>query len=340
MSKNKKATIYDISRRLNISAATVSRALNNNPKISPKTRTKVLETAKELNYTQNRVAAALKQGKSNNVGVIVPYLNRNFFSSIIRGIEEELRPHGFHVIICQSHENAKNEAEQVKALLNTQIDAIFMSVSKETKNIDHINEVLRQKTPIIFFDRQIDIPNVSSVVLDDYQGGYIATEHLIEQGCRKIAFFSGDLNLEIYRNRYDGYISALQKYGLQSYSNYIIRTESTVQSGIDAVNKIWELEDKPDAIFATGDYTALGAIRQLKKLKFNIPQDVCVIGFSNEPFTKYMELTMSSIDQTPLIMGKKAALLFLREIETAESSSSKKKTVIPPQLIVRASSKR
>src|SRR5690606_11612403 len=157
MAKNEKVTIYDISKKLNISAATVSRALNNNPKISLKTRELVAKAALEMDYKQNRLALALKSGRSNNVGVIVPYINRNFFSTVIRGIEEELTPHGYHVIICQTHEEAENEINQLNALLNTQIDGIFMSISKKTQDTDHIQKVLESRTPLVFFDRKKNI---------------------------------------------------------------------------------------------------------------------------------------------------------------------------------------
>lgn len=335
-----KVTIYDISKKLNVSAATVSRALNNNPKISLSTRELVLKTAREMNYKQNRLAQALKSGKSNNVGVIVPYINRSFFSSVIRGIEEELTPHGYHVIICQTHENYEYEIEQINTLINTQIDGIFMSVSKTTLNTEHIEKVLAEGTPLVFFDRKKDIPGVSSVTIDDFKAGYLATEQLIKQGCKKIAHFSGDLNLEIYKNRYDGYIKALEDNNLKVKQEYILKTNSKIESGASAVEELWELSEKPDAIFSASDYTALGAIQELKKMGLKIPKDVCVTGFSNEPFTKYMELPISTVDQTPLTMGKIAAQVFLEQMNENQKVSIEKKVVLTPELIVRESSNR
>ncbi|TDN95444.1 LacI family transcriptional regulator [Salegentibacter sp. 24] len=335
-----KVTIYDISKKLNVSAATVSRALNNNPKISLSTRELVLKTAREMNYKQNRLAQALKSGKSNNVGVIVPYINRSFFSSVIRGIEEELTPHGYHVIICQTHENYEYEIDQINTLINTQIDGIFMSVSKTTLNTEHIEKALAEGTPLVFFDRKKDIPGVSSVTIDDFKAGYLATEQLIKQGCKKIAHFSGDLNLEIYKNRYDGYIKALEDNNLKVKQEYILKTNSKIESGASAVEELWELNEKPDAIFSASDYTALGAIQQLKKMGLKIPEDVCVTGFSNEPFTKYMELPISSVDQTPLTMGKIAAQVFLEQMNENQKVSIEKKVVLTPELIVRESSNR
>ncbi|HSI70231.1 MAG TPA: LacI family DNA-binding transcriptional regulator [Gillisia sp.] len=340
MKDKDKTTIYDISKKLNVSAATVSRALNDSPKISASTKDLVLKTAREMNYKQNRLALALKSGKSNNVGVIVPYINRNFFSSVIRGIEEELTPHGYHVIICQTHENVEFEAEQINALLDTQIDGIFMSVSKTTVNTDHIQKVIDQGTPLVFFDRKKEIAGVSAVTVDDFKGGFMATEHLIKQGCKRIAHFSGDLNLEIYTNRYEGYKAALKKYDIPYYTELVMMVSSKIESGAAALAKLWELKDKPDAIFSAGDHNALGAIQELRRKNVKIPEDICVVGFSNEPFTKYMELPITSVDQTPQIMGKIAAEVFLEQIEGKQTLTIEKKVVLTPELCIRASSDR
>lgn len=340
MKDKEKTTIYDISKKLNVSAATVSRALNDSPKISLSTKELVLKTAREMNYKQNRLALALKSGKSNNVGVIVPYINRNFFSSVIRGIEEELTPHGYHVIMCQTHENVEFEAEQINALLDTQIDGIFMSVSKTTVNTDHIQKVLDQGTPLVFFDRRKEISGVSAVTLDDFKGGFMATEHLIKQGCTRIAHFSGDLNLEIYTNRYEGYKAALKKHNIPVNPKLVMMVSSKIESGAAAVAKLWDLKEKPDAIFSAGDHNALGAIQELRRRKVKIPEDICVVGFSNEPFTKYMELPITSVDQTPQIMGKIAAEVFLEQIEGKQNLTIEKKVVLAPELCIRASSDR
>lgn len=333
-----KVTIYDIAKKLNITAATVSRALNNNPKISQKTRDLVLKTASEMNYKQNKLAQALKSGKTNNVGVIVPFINHNFFSSVIMGIEDELTPHGYHVIICQSHEDAKNEEDQINTLLNTQIDAIFISVSETTRTTEHLRKVINNGTPLVFFDRKLDIPGVSSVTIDDYRGGYAATQHLIDQGCKRIAHLAGDLNLEIYQNRYEGYKAALRDHGLETNEALVVTTKSEVESGAKAVKKLWELEEHPDAIFCAGDYTALGAIQELKKMGIKVPDEICISGFSNEPFTKYMELPITSVDQTPVEMGKIAAQVFLEQISDDRSISIEKKVVLSPELLIRKSS--
>ena len=336
--ENDKVTIYDISKRLNISAATVSRALNDNSKISQKTKELVLQTAKEMNYIQNRLAQSLKSGKTYNVGVVLPYIDRKFFSSVIGGIEEELSPRGYHVIICQTHEDVRNEIRNIEALLNTQIDGIFISISKTTKDIDHFQRVLNTRTPLIFFDRKKDLPGFSSVVLDDFKGAYLATEHLIQQGCKKIVHFKGDSDLEIYSNREGGYLAALKKYDIPVNQNFIVPVSSTIIAGAKAITQLWKADEKPDGIFSAGDYSALGAIQKLKQLGIRIPQEVCVIGFGNEPFTQHMEMPISSVDQTPLEMGKIAAQVFLEQLLEDKKLTIQKKVVLAPKLYIRDSS--
>lgn len=332
-----KVTIYDIAKKLNITAATVSRALNNNLKISQATRDLVLETASQMNYKQNKLAKALRSGKSNNVGVIVPRIDSNFFASVIRGIEEQLHPEGYHVIICQTHEDEKREIENINTLLNAQVDGILMSISnasKETENV--IKRVISNKVPLIFFDRKLNLNEVSSVIIDDFEGGYRATNHLIQQGCTKIAHLAGDQSLEIYQNRFKGYKQALLDHKISFKEEYVLRTKSNVDAGINATKILLQLENPPDAIFSSSDFAGLGAIQELKEQSIAIPKDFCIVGFGNEPFTKFMELSISTINQFPMEMGKIAANVFLDH--SNKIGSNERKIVLTPELILRKSS--
>jgi LacI family transcriptional regulator len=334
----KKTTIYDIAKKLDITAATVSRALNNNSKISESTRALVMETAKKMNYEQNRLALALKSGKSHNVGVIVPRIDSNFFASIIRGIEDELSPHGYHTIICQTHEIENREIENINALLNAQVDGILMSISKTNKDIDHLKRVLKKNVPLIFFDRKKNIDGVSSVTINDFEGGYNATKHLIDQGCRKIAHFSGDQSIEIFTERYAGYKQALLDNGLSLNEDFVIKTKSDITEGTIAMKKLLEMKNPPDALFSSSDFSALGAIQEIIAQGLTIPKDFCVVGFANEPFTKFMELSITSVDQSPLEMGKMTAKVFLEQVNNTENFKIEKKVVLKPELKIRKSS--
>ena len=336
-----KTTIYDIAKKLNITAATVSRALNNNPKISENTRKLVLETAAKMNYKQNRLALALRSGKSNNVGVIVPRIDSNFFASIIRGIEEELYPEGYHVIICQTHEDGKKELDNINTLLNAQVDGVLMSISNIVEeNNQAFKRVVDKNVPLVFFDRKKFIDGVSSVTIDDFEGGYLATKQLIKEGCTRIAHFTGDQSLEIFQKRTEGYKKALADLGLVFNPDYVFQIKSNVDSGRQAIEKLLSLENPPDALFSTSDFAALGAIQVLKEKGIKIPEEFCVFGFGNEPFTKFMELSISSVDQSPLEMGKMAAKVFLEQINNTGNLKIEKKVVLKPELHIRKSSSR
>ncbi len=336
----KKTTIYDIAEKLNIAAATVSRALNNSPKISKATIELVQNTALKMNYKQNKLALALKSGKSFNVGVIVPRINNNFFSSVIRGIEEKLYPEGFHVIICQTHDDAKLEIKNINSLINAQIDGILMSISNlEIEKDDVFNKLIKTKNiPIVFFDKKKHIKGISSVTIDDFKGGYDSTKHLIDQGCKRIAHLTNNRSFEIYKNRYQGYVQALQDNGLELDENLIIESRSNLEDGRIAARKLLDLKKRPDAIFSSSDFSALGAIQEIKKRGLKIPEDICVSGFSNEPFTKFMELPITSVDQFPLEMGKEAAQVFLDQVNSGEPNKVSKNVILTPELIIRRSS--
>lgn len=334
----KKTTIYDIAKKLNLTAATVSRALNNNEKISENTRKLVQETALEMNYEQNTLARALKSGKSYNVGVIVPRMDSNFFASVIRGIEEELYPKGYHVIICQTHDQENLETGNINSLLNAQVDGILMSISNSKTKNQIFNSLSRKRVPLIFFDRKKDISGVSSVTIDDFNGAYEATKHLIEQGCKRIAHLSNDRSLEIFKNRYLGYKQAILDHGLELDESLVIETHSKVEEGRKTAKALLNMERPPDAIFSSSDFTALGAIQEIKAQGLKIPEDICVVGFSNEPFTRFMELSITSVDQSPIEMGRMTAQVFLEEVNNGKNVKMEKQIVLTPELIVRKSS--
>lgn len=336
---DKKTTIYDIAKKLDITAATVSRALNNNSKISEATRKLVNDTAVEMNYKQNTLALALKSGKSYNVGVIVPRIDSNFFASVIRGIEEELHPKGYHVIICQTYDQKNIEYENIDSLLNAQVDGILMSVSNSGNDIDDSFERLIEKNiPLIFFDRKKEIEGVSSVTINDFKGAYLATQHLIDQGCKRIAHLSNNRKIEIFKNRYLGYKQAIIDNGLEFDEDLVIETISKVSEGNAVAKQLLDSPLPPDAIFSSSDFVALGAIQEIKSRGLNIPEDICVVGFANEPFTRFMELTITSVDQSPIEMGRIAAQVFLEEVNKKIKTKTAKQVVLTPELIIRKSS--
>ncbi len=332
----KKVTIYDIAKKLDITAATVSRALNNSPRISVSTKELVKETADKMNYEQNTVAQALKSGKTYNIGVIVPRINSNFFSSVIRGIEEELKKNGYNIIICQSYEKARVEEECINTLLKAKVDGILVSTTPNSKKTSY-NSIIQKGIPLVFFDRRKKIKGVSSVTIDDFNAGYISTIHLVQQGFKNIAHFRGDYSIEIFKQRYMGYEQALIDSGLEIRKDYVVKTNSTIQDGKNAVRHLMNLDVTPDAIFSSSDFNALGAIKELKSLGYNVPNEIGIVGFSNEPFTNFVELTISTVNQFPVEMGEKTAAVLLEQINS-DKHVKPKEVVINPKLLIRDSS--
>lgn len=340
MNNAKKVTIHDIAKKLNITASTVSRALNDSPRISDKTKKAVLQLAKDLNYRPNNVASALRNGKTQIIGMLVPSINRAFFSSIIRGVEEVTNSLNYHVIVSQSYEDFNNEKNAIKAFLKAQVDCVIASISKSTTDYDHYQEVINNGIPLILFDRTTTDLQTSQVVIDDYQGGYIATKHLIEQGCLRILHLTFDKKLHIYRERQRGYEDALKDFNIEIDNSLIISSELQLEDGRIIINKLLESNIKFDAIFSASDYTALGCMQVLKENNIKIPNEVAIVGFLNEPFTCYTDPPISSVNQFPIEIGNTAANLFFEALNSGKKTIIIKKTVIQPELIIRDSSKK
>lgn len=334
----KKTTIYDIANKLNITAATVSRALNDNKLISAKTKELVLATAKELNYEKNASAFALKSGKTKLIGLVVPYINRHFFSNIIMGVEEELNPMGYHVMIFQSNDSHKKEKDIIDRMLISQVDGIMISIAKSIPDSKHLEKIINQKIPLVFFDRKIQLKNTSSVVLDDVEGGRLATDHLIQQGCSKIACVISNPSLDIYRNRLNGFIKAHKENGMNHNRDLIFEADSSLESGHEVANKIIAVINEVDAVFCSSDYTALGISQRLQEEGINIPKKIKIVGFSNEPFTSLLELPLSTVEQSPYEMGKTSARILLDQLKN-EVISIEHSVKLQPKLVERLSSK-
>ena len=325
--ENNNVTIHDIAKALKIDASTVSRALNNSARVTPKTKTKILEEAKKLGYRRNLLAANLRKNKTNTIGVIVPRISRHFFSSVIAGIEETAFESSYNVIICQSLEQLERERNLIDTLLANRVDGVLISVSMETTNYNHLQGLKENGTPIIFFDRHCEITGNSNVQIDDFQGAFDATKHLISRGRKIIAHFAGPNELKIYQNRLRGYRSALEKHGIPYRSELVFPSRLMEKDGIEGAKKIIALPIQIDSVFAANDISAIGAMKYFKKKGVKIPQDIAFVGFSNEPASSVIEPSLTTIDQSGFEMGKIAAKLLLKQINS-------KTDFIPPETII------
>ena len=330
----------DLARELGVSMTTISRALSDHHSIGPATKQAVLKLAKKLNYQPNHLAAALRKGESRLLGVIVPYIEGRFFASVVHGIETAASKAGYSVIICQSNEDVMQERKNLETLLSAQVAGILVSVSRTTIDFRHFEKVRKHGVPLVFFDRIIEGDHVNAVVLNDREGGYQATRHLLEQGCRRIAHFAGMQHLNIYKNRRQGYLDALLSYGITPDDSLIVDCEMTVEDGRESMARLLALPNPPDAVFSAGDTAILGALQLLKSRGIRVPQDVALAGYSNEALTMVAEPMLTSVDQRCEEMGQAAFRLFTDLVEAGDAPFSQRQVVLQPQLFVRASSLR
>ena len=335
-------TIKDIARELGISPSTVSRALKDHPDISVQTKKAVNELAEKLNYQPNIVALNLRQQKTNTIGVIIPEIVHFFFSTVISGIEDVAYTAGYNVILAQSNESYQRELTDLKALFNSRVDGMLLSISRETTNFDHIESIISKGIPIVFYDRMYNSPTSSKVIVDDYAGAKEAVTHLIEQGCKRIAHINGAPNLIISIERFRGYTDALKEHNLEIIDDLIVSCASgTFEEGKRIANKLLSLPVLPDAIFANNDPMAMGAMKAIKEKGLKIPLDIAVVGFSNWFLGELLEPSLTTVDQPGFEMGQEAARLLIRQIEMngKEDFELQPETkILKTKLIIRESS--
>lgn len=342
--KFNQVTIKDIARELGISPSTVSRALKDHPDISAETKKAVNELADRLNYQPNIVALSLRQKKTNTIGVIIPEIVNTFFSTVISGIEDVAYEGGYNVILAQSNESYQREVTDMKALFNSRVDGMLLSLSRETTNFDHIESIISKGVPIVLYDRFYSNPNMSKVIVDDYIGAKEAVQHLIDQGCKRIAHLEGAPNLIISKDRLRGYQDALSESNVEIRENYtVVCPNNSFEEGQRATQKLLSLSVPPDAIFASNDPMAMGAIMAIKEKGLSIPDDVAVVGFSNYFFSQITDPSLTSVDQPGFEMGQEAARLLIRQIELKDKDQDDlppETKILKTKLIIRNSSLR
>ena len=340
MPGKKKTTLQDIADALNLTPSAVSKALHDHPRISDQTKKAVLAMAEKLNYQRNTLASALRSGKSYLLGVMVPDIDFGFFSSVVRGIEEVSREAGYNVIISQSNNRQDHEKAGLEAFLRTQVDGVMASLAHSTTRLDHYQNLLDNGIPLVLFDRVGTGLPVSTVVIDDFAGAYAAVEHLLEQGCRRIVHFAGFRRISLYDVRCQAYQQALHDHGLAVDRELIVESDLTLQAGQQLMGELLALGKRPDGLFAASDHAALGAMHALQEAGYQVPKDVSVVGFSNEPFSAFIRPSLSSVDQQSLRMGRLAAQTLLENLREEVHPPRIIRKVLRPELTIRQSSNR
>ena len=315
----------------------MSRALNNYPDINEETKRQVKQLAKKLNYWPNPIARSLKSNKTNVIGVIVPEIKHDFFSSAISGIEEVAYHSGFTILVCQSNEDYEREVINTNALMHQRVAGFIVSISQTTTNGDHFQALLDRKIPLVFFDRAFnDIPTYK-VIIDDAKSSCIAVTHLIERGHKKIAHLSGPIAMDICKQRLKGYKNALKKASLPIMKELIRYSGLQESDGYTSMDSLLKDNIIPDAIFAVNDPVAIGAFQRIKEAGLRIPQDIAIVGFSNNKITSLIEPPMTTVNQPSFEMGKKAAEILIDMIEKRKNGYTNKTVVFEAELIVRES---
>jgi LacI family transcriptional regulator len=333
-------TIKDISRELHLSTSTVSRALRDSHEISIETKQLILDYARKINYKPNRNAQSLKEKKSHSIGVIVSEIANSFFSQVINGIESIASKNGYTVNISQSMESAERELMNLEYLTSSFIDGLIISVSTETKNHLYLKEVHEKGLPIVFVDRVIDEIETHKVIADNFKGAYKATKHLINKGYSKIALVSNHAGLSIAKERLDGYKAALLDAKIPIKENMIVFCDhggmlyNEVES---AMNSLMRLRTKPDAIFAGSDKITTGCMRFMKNKKIRIPEDLALIGFSNNDLTELLSPPLSVIKQPAFDMGEAAMTLLLSMMESKRPQQKFETRIQSTELLIRKS---
>lgn len=340
MIREKEVTIYDIARKLNISIATVSRALKDDPVVSKKTKKKISDLATEMGYRSNNFARNLRNQKTNTIGVIVPRLNSYFMSTVIAGIESVANNEGYNLIISQSSESAEKETASAKTMFNNRVDGLLVSLAYDTENISHFDSFIKKKVPVIFFDRVAEHQNFTNVLIDNRRAAYEATTHLIEQGCKKIVHITATPKRNVYISRLQGFKQALTDHKIKLEEQDVIISNLSQEAGASAANEILAMNPRPDGIFVANDNCAVGCMLALKHAGIRIPQDIAFVGFNNDPVSKVVEPNLTTINYPGYEMGEVAARNLINHLNGKATINSTNTILLRSELVIRDSSKR
>jgi LacI family transcriptional regulator len=332
--------LRDIAEDLGLAVITVSKAIRDHPDISKRTKARVQERIRELNYQPNWAARSLATGKSFSIGVVVPDLVHPFFAEVVKGISEEVRADGYSVMIASSEEDPKMERQQIEFFLGRQVDALILASAQPTVEIIQLIESLA--VPFALIDRRVENAVCNFVGVDDQRIGNMATEHLIDVGCKRIAHIRGP-EISTGIGRVQGYRTALEAHDMKIRSEYIVSRDSSDTradtSGYEAMKRLLAMNPVPDGVVCYNDPTALGAIKAIAEAGLRIPQDIAVIGAGNDRYASELRVPLSTIDQHHNSIGRRSAKLVLRAI-AADEPLKPKTVLLTPELIIRESTLR
>jgi LacI family transcriptional regulator len=331
--------LKQLAKELNLSFSTVSKALRDSHEISIETKNRVLAKAKELNYQVNPQASSLRKQSSKTIAVVIPEVVNDFFGPVINGIESIAQEKGYHVLIYLTHEDMQKEVAITKLLQNGRVDGIMISLSEQTSDNTHLEALRAKEIPLVFFDRIAEDIDAPKVTTDDYNCGFKATEHLIENGCKRIAFLSIAANLSISNKRMNGYLDALKKHNLKPDPNLIVACSGDDAKNNELVRKLLKRKNRPDGIFASVEKLAMSTYEICAQLNLKIPQDLKVICFSNLQTAALLNPSLSTITQPAYEIGREAASILFKLVEKKGHHFLQETTVLNSTLVARNSSR-
>jgi LacI family transcriptional regulator len=340
MAQDREITIYDIAKHLNISATTVSRGLKNHPAINKNTRKKIAEAARLLGYRSNLFASSLRSKKTNTIGVMIPRINSYFMASVLAGMEDGASRKGYTLIINHSNESMEKEKANAQTIFNKRVDGLLISTASDTDNIDHLEPFFRKKIPVVFFDRTWSHKDSMSVEIDNVQAAYEATKHLLDQGFRKIMYLGGNLLRNVYNDRLTGYKNALRKARIPFDEKRVVITSLTDRAGTEVAAKILSMKekDRPDAVFAANDTSAVFCMLAVKKAGIRIPQDIGFVGFNNDLISQVVSPKLTTINYPGYRVGETAVTHLINHLERISDMKTTPKIILRSELIIRPSS--
>ena len=334
-------TMKDIAREFGISVATVSRALKDSPRISVERRRAIQQFAREHNFYPNAIGEALRHSRvmpQRLIGVIVPEFTHYYFSSILTGIEETARARGYQIMVALSGEQYEREAEICENFHRYKVCGVIVSQAKDTKNYDHYQKLIDAGIPMVFYDRICTGVNASRVVVDDYMGAMNAVTHLIESGCKRIAFYGSPMQLEISKNRLNGYKDALLKNGLQ-IDDDIVKVCDNRTDAEELTPQLMTMDNPPDGYFAVNDDTAIGILYTLKHAGIKVPEGVQICGFTNGQRAVACDPMLTTVEQRGHKVGEEAATILMDKVEGLSPLDKIEKRVVRTRLVVRGTTR-
>jgi LacI family transcriptional regulator len=340
MNEGREITIYDIAKALDISAATVSRGLQGKTSVTDRTRKKVLDKAKELGYRSNNFASNLRNNKTHTIGVLVHELRSTFMVSVLSGIEKVTGETKYDILIAHSAESGAKEVASANNLFHKRVDGLIASLAFDTPDLTHFDQYINKKIPIVFFDRVEENQKGTKIIIDNFKAGYQVTEHLIEQGCKRIAHITGSLTRNVFDQRFKGYLAALKHHNIKFDEKLLKVTTLQTADRVAAAQQLLQLKKRPDGLFTTNDFSAAICIQQFKQAGMRVPEDIAVAGFNNDAISTIIEPNLTTINYSGFNMGETAARMLIGHLNGSIDIDNTSTIILNAELIIRGSTQR